>query len=234
MVIAQNVTDKLALKRKLKEERNARHRQLTEAIITAQEAERAEIGRELHDNVNQILGVSRLYLSTVKQSSEAEKDEIISKVSDFILTAIEEIRKLSKSLVSPLDMLPTLETAIISLADDLMMVHNFLIKVEVEDFEMANLKEKFKLNIFRIVQEQLNNIVKHANSNNITIVLSSNDKGIRIEITDDGKGFDTSLQKKGIGLSNIRSRTELYNGKMKVVSSPGDGCRLMIDFPSKH
>jgi signal transduction histidine kinase len=81
------------------------------------------------------------------------------------------------------------------------------------------------------VQEQLNNIVKHANCKSINIVLSSTDRGLKVEITDDGKGFDTSLQRKGIGLSNIKSRTELYHGTMEVVSSPGEGCRIIIHFP---
>ncbi|MES1218506.1 MAG: PAS domain S-box protein [Bacteroidota bacterium] len=231
MAIGQNVTDKLELEQKLEEERIARHQQLTEAIITAQETERTEIGRELHDNVNQILGAARLYLSAVKQCPESQKSVFINKSSDYILDAIEEIRKLSKSLVSPLKRLMTLETAISCLAEDLMIVHSFSIKVEVESFEAADLNDKFKLNIFRIVQEQLNNIIKHANSNNISIVLSSTDRSIRIEITDDGQGFDTSLQRQGVGLANIQSRAELYNGTMEVISSPGEGCRLIIDFP---
>jgi PAS domain S-box-containing protein len=231
MTIAQNITDKLELERKLEDERNAQRQQLTEAIITAQETERAEIARELHDNVNQILGVSRLYLSAAKQSSEPQKNELMNKASGYVFDAIEEIRRLSKSLVSPMQLLLTLETAISCLAENLMMVHNFSIKIEVKDFETANLSDKFKLNIFRIVQEQLNNIIKHANSNSITIVLSSTDGRIRIQITDDGQGFDTSLQRHGVGLSNIQSRTELYNGTMEVISSPGKGCCLMIDFP---
>jgi PAS domain S-box-containing protein len=231
MAIGENVTDKLELELKLEYERNARNQQLTEAIISAQETERAEIGRELHDNVNQLLGVSRLYLGVARQSSGSEKNDLINKSSDYILEGIEEIRKLSKSLVSPLQRLLTLKTAISSLAEDLMLVHGFSIKIEIEDFETTNLNDKFKLNIFRIVQEQLNNIIKHANSKNITIILSSTDKGIRIEITDDGQGFDTSSQRNGIGLSNIQSRTQLYNGTMEIVSSPGEGCRLMIDFP---
>lgn len=231
MAIGQNVTDKLELEQKLEEERNLRNQQLTEAIISAQETERAEIGRELHDNVNQILGASRLYLGFAKQSPASKKNELIDKSSGYIMDAIEEIRKLSKSLVSPLQGQLTLETAISSLAEDLMLVHDFLIKVGVKGFESTNLDDKFKLNIFRIVQEQLNNIIKHANSKNITIILSSGYNGIRIEITDDGQGFDTSQQRKGIGLSNIQSRTELYNGTMEVISSPGEGCRLIIDFP---
>jgi PAS domain S-box-containing protein len=231
MAIAQNVTEKLELERKLEDERNLRNQQLTEAIISAQETERAEIGRELHDNVNQILGASRLYLGVARQSLASKKNCLINKSSDYILKAIEEIRKLSKSLVSPLQGFPTLETAINRLAEDLMTAHNLLIKTEVVGFETANLNDKFKLNIFRIVQEQLNNIIKHANSKNISIILSSTEMGNRIEITDDGLGFDTSLQRKGIGLSNIHSRTEMYNGTMEILSSPGEGCRLMIDFP---
>lgn len=231
MAIAQNVTDKLELERKLEEERNLRNQQLTEAIISAQETERAEIGRELHDNVNQILSASRLYLAFAKRSSASQRNELIDKSSGYIMDAIEEIRKLSKSLVSPLQFLLTLETAIRSLAEDLMLVHNFSINVAADGFESTNLNDKFKLNIFRIVQEQLNNIIKHANSNNISIDLSSTDSGVRIDITDDGQGFDTAQQRKGIGLSNIQSRTELYNGTMEVISSPGKGCRLMIDFP---
>lgn len=231
MAIGQNVTDKLELEQKLEEERYLRNQQLTEAIISAQETERAEIGRELHDNVNQILGASRLYLSAAKQFSASKKNRLIDKSSDYIKDAIEEIRKLSKSLVSPLEQMLTLETAISSLAEDLMLAHDFLITVVIKGFESANLDHKFKLNIFRIMQEQLNNIIKHANAQNIAIILSSADNGIRIEITDDGQGFDTSLQRNGIGLSNIQSRTELYKGTMQVISSPGKGCRLIFDFP---
>lgn len=231
MAIGQNVTDKLELAQKLEEERSLRNQQLTEAIISAQETERAEIGMELHDNVNQILGASRLYLSTIIRCPESQKDELINKVSDHILEAIEEIRKLSKSLVSPLQRRLTLEMAINNLAEDLMLVHDFLINVELPGFDSTDMDDRFKLNIFRIVQEQLNNIIKYANCKKISIVLSSTNNGIKIEITDDGAGFDTAKQRKGIGLSNIQSRAELYKGTMELVSSPGEGCRLIIDFP---
>lgn len=231
MAIAQNVTDKLELEQKLQEQRDTQHQQLTEAIISAQETERAEIGRELHDNVNQVLGAARLYLSAARKASESQKTELLNKSSGYLLNAIEEIRKLSKSLVNPLQQMPTLEMAIIVLAQDLMDVHNFSIKVDVASVELANLSDRFKLNIFRIVQEQLNNIIKHANATNIAVVLSSTDKRISMKITDDGIGFDTNLQRNGIGLSNIQSRTDLYNGTMKMISAPGEGCRLTIDFP---
>ncbi len=234
MAIGLNVTDKLALERRLEEERAERSKQLTEAIISAQETEREEIGRELHDNVNQILSASRLYLNAANNASSPQKNELLDKVSAYILDAIEEIRKLSKSLVSPLQRLPTLETAISSLAGDLMLVHSFSITLDIGGFKHVDLNDKLKLNIFRIIQEQLNNIIKHANASNIHIALASLDDGIRIEIADDGQGFDTSLQRNGIGLSNIQSRTELYKGTMRIVSAPGEGCRLLIEFPQNE
>lgn len=234
LTIAQNVTEKLELGRALEEERNAQHQQLTEAIITAQETERAELSKELHDNVNQLLGASRLYLSAAKNSSPSRKTDLIDKSSGYILDAIEEIRRLCKNLASPLQRLLTLETALLSLAEDLMYVYDLSIKVEVNHFESARLHDKFRLNIYRIVQEQLNNIIKHANAANVTIVLSATGNSIRIEITDDGEGFDTTLQRKGIGLANIQSRAELYNGTMEVVSAPGKGCRLVVEFPGSE
>ncbi|MCG2612762.1 PAS domain S-box protein [Terrimonas sp. NA20] len=234
MTIAQNVTDKLELERRLEEERFAQHKRLTEAIIKAQETERAELSMELHDNVNQILGASRLYLSAAKKSPPARKTELIDKSAGYILDAIEEIRRLCKSLVSPLQRLLTLEMGIQCLAEDVMCVYDLSIKTEICNFESAELNDKFKLNLFRIVQEQLNNIIKHANAANVTIVLSATDNGIRVEITDDGQGFDTALQRKGIGLSNIQSRAELYNGSMEVVSAPGEGCRLVVEFAGRE
>ena len=231
MAIGQNITDKLALEQKLEEERNARNQQLTEAIISAQETERSEIGRDLHDNVNQILGVSRLYLGFANQSPEPRKVELINKSSGFILDAIEEIRKLSKSLVNPLQRLPSLSEAISNLAGDLLLVHPFSIKIDGDRFEADNLNESLKLTIYRIVQEQLNNIIKYAHCTHIDITLSSTDKTITVTIRDDGQGFDTTLPRNGIGLSNIQNRTALYNGTMNLVSSPGQGCQLLIEFP---
>jgi PAS domain S-box-containing protein len=231
MVIAQNVTDKVLLEKKLADERNLKQQQMTEAIIGAQETERAQIGRELHDNVNQILGAVRLYITAAMQESEPQKIEFLKKASSYTLRAIDEIRELSKNLLSPDLQYMGLENAVVSLAEDIMLAHPFTIVIQTNGFDEIMLSEKFKLNIFRIIQEQLNNIIKHANANNITICMSKCEDEITITITDDGKGFDTLKKRNGVGLSNIQSRAEFYKGDVEITSSPGNGCRLKLVFP---
>ena len=91
--------------------------------------------------------------------------------------------------------------------------------------------DKFKLNALRIVQEQLNNILKHAKATRVAINLLQNKKSILLTISDDGIGFDTTKKRKGSGLGNIKSRAASYNGTADFVSRTGKGCVLTVMFP---
>jgi signal transduction histidine kinase len=90
---------------------------------------------------------------------------------------------------------------------------------------------KFNLNIFRIVQEQLNNIIKHANASIVHIGYSQNDAAIILSITDNGSGFDTTKKNSGIGIINIKSRAKFFKGSANFLSKPGEGCILTVTFP---
>ena len=85
--------------------------------------------------------------------------------------------------------------------------------------------------IFRILQEQTNNIIKYANAKNVLITLKEENNKIYLSITDDGKGFDASVQSKGIGFINIYNRVDAFGGDMELISSHGNGCILRINFP---
>jgi two-component system sensor histidine kinase UhpB len=85
--------------------------------------------------------------------------------------------------------------------------------------------------IFRILQEQTNNIIKYANAKNVLISLKEENNKIYLSITDDGKGFDTSVQSKGIGFINIYNRVDAFGGDMELISSRGNGCSLRVNFP---
>ena len=88
--------------------------------------------------------------------------------------------------------------------------------------------------LFRIIQEQVNNVLKHSGARNLIIelILADADKSIELSITDDGKGFNPDkVRKKGLGLSNIRSRAELFGGKVNIQSAPGRGCKLRVQIP---
>jgi signal transduction histidine kinase len=85
--------------------------------------------------------------------------------------------------------------------------------------------------VFRIVQEQLNNIVKHAGAQNVHISLFAKQGEFILTIRDDGKGFDAHRVRKGLGIINIQNRVELFNGKAEIFSLPGSGCQMIIRFP---
>jgi signal transduction histidine kinase len=76
----------------------------------------------------------------------------------------------------------------------------------------------------------LNNIIKHSEASEAEIELKKRGNGLLLIIKDNGKGFDTSVKRKGIGLKNIEHRTEIYNGNVEIISSPGNGCKMEISF----
>lgn len=88
-----------------------------------------------------------------------------------------------------------------------------------------------KLMLFRIIQEQVNNIIRHSHANNIIITLQADRKDLKLFIADDEKGYDPQLIKKGLGLTNIINRVELFDGNAEVVTSPGEGCFLQVRIP---
>lgn len=229
IAIANNVTEKILLETKLEEERNAKQKEITEAVIRVQEKERYEISRELHDNVNQQLTVAMMYIATAEKGT-GNSEALLKQSSGFIYNAIEEIRKLSKALVTPLIKDFGLCKAIDGLIEDIQMANTLHLDFFYGNFHEEDISYEFKLNIFRIVQEQMNNIIKHAQARHVVIELYRDEK-IRLSIIDDGVGFNTALKRNGIGLNNIQTRTELYAGKLEIQSSPGQGCKVKIEYP---
>ena len=225
-----DVSKQKVLEEKLELEIKLKEKQISEAMEDAKEAERSDIGKELHDNVNQLLGVSRMYLEMAKKGGD-NSEMYLSHSSEYTLTAIEEIRKLTKGLTTDTIKNLGLCEAIESVAQNTMEVNPVKISCTLESFIESSVNDKFKLNLFRIVQEQLNNILKHAKATGITISLSQNKKSVMLAISDNGVGFDTSKKRKGIGVDNIKSRAASYKGIADFVSQPGQGCVLTVTFP---
>ena len=155
----------------------------------------------------------------------------LSRSSEYTLTAIEEIRKLTKGLTTDAIKNLGLCESIENVTRDTMEVNPVKISCALESFIEDSVNDKFKLNIFRIVQEELNNILKHAKATEVTISLSQNKKSIILSISDNGVGFDTGKKRKGIGIANIKSRAASYKGTADFVSQPGQGCVLTVTFP---
>lgn len=230
LALANNIDEKIRLESKLAEEREAKQKEITEAVIRVQEKERYEISRELHDNVNQQLTVAMMYIATAEKGVN-NAEALLKQSSGFIYNAIEEIRKLSKALVTPLIKDFGLCKAIEGLLEDIQPANNSIhFDFFCENFYEEDIHYEFKLSIYRIVQEQMNNILKHAKAKEVVIELYR-DEIIRLSVNDNGVGFDTKKKRKGIGIHNIQTRVGLYGGQINIHSEPGKGCQLRIEFP---
>lgn len=228
----QDVTEKRELEKKLLNQEINKQKMVAQAVVEAQEKERSLIGKELHDNVNQILSTTKLYIE-VARSDEKERDNLMEMSMQNIADAINEIRTISRSLVPASIGDLGLAESISDLVESIKITR----KLNVEFYQYADLEsllnEQQKLMLFRIVQEQVNNVIKHAAARNLIIELSEEDNAIHMSITDDGKGFDTDQvkQRKGLGLTNIMSRAELFNGRVDIIAAPGKGCTLTVHIP---
>ncbi len=217
------------LQQALAEEKILYKNQLAQEVFNAQEGERKKLGEELHDNVNQLLGVIKLYIEHAQVNPSA-KDEMLKKSSEYLMQVINEIRGLSKSLV-----LPTLQdlgliASIHELIESIQQIKMIEIELHTHDFEEQKLPGIKKLMVYRILQEQLNNILKHSKAEHVEIELKQTAPNVYLRIEDDGMGFDASRIKLGLGFKNIRHRLELINGNVRIESSPGKGCKVEAFF----
>ncbi len=220
----------IATRERLEQEIRLKEIQIGEAMKEAKETERSAIGRELHDNINQLLGASKMYLEMAKQGGE-RSGFYLSRSSEYTLTAIEEIRKLTRGLTTDTIKNHGLGEAISNITHDTMEITPVKILYTAKGFIETSVNDKFKLNLFRILQEHLNNILKHASATKVVIQLTQNKKAIRLSLSDDGVGFDTGKKQKGIGIANIKNRAASYKGTADFVSQSGRGCVLTVNFP---
>ena len=226
----QDITERKLLEDELAKERWQKQKEITAAILTAQENERAAIGRELHENINQLLSVAKMYV--LMAAKDKKNKPVLLKDSSILLqNAMEEIRKISKHLIIPDRHFIGVFGNIRNLITDLKKVHTMKITFLTGGVTEEILDDKMEINIFRIVQEQINNIVKHSEATKVSIKLSKEKNEITLLINDNGKGYDAGDKIKGVGLRNIMSRAELCNGKAEIESSPGNGFQLKVVLP---
>ena len=203
-------------------------KKISRAIIRAQERERNHIGQELHDNVNQLLASTKIFLSSAGKKTPAIR-ELLQYPMELIDDTIAEIRALTSRHVTPtknVDLQDLVQLLLDKLRDNSTTEIIFVYHVD-----RAVLDDELKLNIYRIIQEQINNIIKHAAALNVIVEIELDDINVNIRVIDDGKGFDPYKKRKGIGISNMINRIESFNGRVKIDSSPGNGCRISISMP---
>ncbi|WP_162944990.1 HAMP domain-containing protein [Flavisolibacter nicotianae] len=230
LVLANNVTEKLKLENELVQHQIKQQKLIAETTIHAQEKEREELGRELHDNVNQILTSAKLYLELAQGQGTDHLQRGLHKGYQNVNMAIEEIRKLSRKLVPPAFHSTLVET-LQGLVEEMQAAASFQLELNVQEFAEDRVSDKLKLILYRIVQEQCNNIIKHAHADQAKIVLETNRDSVCLEITDDGVGLKNIQASKGIGVRNIESRVSFLKGRVSLSSPGGKGCCLKVTIP---
>ena len=232
VVNTRDVTEKVMLELELKKQAQLKEKEVSVSMIKGQEKERIWLGQELHDNINQLLTSAKLYLEFI-ENDDTNRDCLLSKSIQIIQTVIGEIRKLSHQLVLPDYRTFDLKQSIEQVANNLLSTSDMKIDFAFSFFDHNSLLEEFKVVLYRIVQEQLTNIVKHSGATQVRLYLKKEPSQLLLTITDNGKGFDASKKKQGIGLTNIMDRAGVFGGVVLIETAPGKGCQLQVVFPSK-
>ncbi|MDE3145037.1 MAG: PAS domain S-box protein, partial [Bacteroidota bacterium] len=213
-------------------ERKQYDNKISKAIIKTQEDERYEIGGELHDNVCQILVAAQMGLGILNKELTPVGIEKLDESKKLIGTAIADLRNLSHRLAPVFYSVANLEESFKKL------IHTYhfskhtkaTLRVEIDETKY-NISPQLQLNLYRILQEQLNNIYKYANATVIDIDLKIVDSKLRMIIMDNGIGFDMNAHIDGIGFANMKRRVEIFAGKFEILSSPENGCLIRINIP---
>ena len=226
----QDLTERRQLEERLLTEEIQKQKQVNQATIAAQEQERNSISCELHDNVNQILMSAKLFMNTA-QKNPGQCNDLLEKAIEYQMMALEEIRKISKSLNSSLIKTVGLRESIIDIVNNMKLLQQLDVTYHFNQGLEEKLSNEQKIMIYRIIQEQTNNIIKYASARTVQILINESKGELRMIVSDDGKGFDPNQRPKGIGFTNIFNRADAYNGKVNIISSPGNGCILELQFP---
>ncbi|HEY0058484.1 MAG TPA: PAS domain-containing sensor histidine kinase, partial [Flavisolibacter sp.] len=228
-VYFRDITLMRQMHEKLRAQKEIQQQRTTAAVIKAAEEERAIVGRELHDNVNQVLTTVKLYTELCMSDIDI-KDELLKKSALLIQESIDEIRGLSKRLSAPSLGNIRLAESVKELTDAINTTRRIQVTYE-NDVEELDVSEDLHVGVYRILQEQFTNILKHSKATAACLKITVEENTFHLSLQDNGQGFDPSKLRRGIGLDNMNSRAEVLNGKLSLTSSPGNGCLLELTLP---
>ena len=198
------------------------------ASVAGEEKERNRLARELHDGVGGILSATKMHLSVLRNEQDLSPHlHKFDQAASLLNSASREVRSIAHNLSPDLMLKYELDEA---LAIFCRSVNNDYLKVDFYALgEPLKLKNNFKFIIYRIVQELVNNILKHAEASHALVQLSHHDQVLSLTIEDNGKGFDAQ-KNSGMGLLNLKTRVQELNGQLNLETSPGEGTTIYMEF----
>ncbi|WP_417588778.1 ATP-binding protein [Owenweeksia hongkongensis] len=203
-----------------------------EALLQGQEKERGRISEDLHDRLGSTLSAVRMQIEAYGESVETSDSESVKKLLALVDRAIEETRSISHNLISGVLARFGLEAALKELQENFNVSQR--VKVHLKIGELNSMESEFEVVVFRIVQEILNNALRHSDAENIWIDVGMRGDTLRLEIKDDGSGFDLEQKSTGMGLKNINTRVTRLEGNLNIASHLGGGTCFKIQIPLKN
>jgi signal transduction histidine kinase len=200
-------------------------------ILEAQELERRRLALELHDETGQALTSVLLGLRAVEETVNEDVHSALADVRELVVGALQDVRRLAVELrpkvLDDFGLVPALERLTNGFTDQTGIV------VELEPrLPAARLPSEIETALYRIVQEALTNIVKHAQATKVSVVLTRAGDSVKMVVEDDGRGFSRGESSgEGLGLVGMRERIALVNGRLDIESSPGAGTTLVAEVP---
>ena len=204
-------------------------------MIATQENERKRISRDLHDDIGTKLSALKLFISALQSNLDNNNVDgaklLAGHTEEMINETVKDVREmlvdLSPKILEDFGYTTAIET-LISRINITKLVHVDLI---LFGMERGPLSPGLELTLYRITQELINNVLKHADAKNVSLQVGYRDQKIVLMIEDDGNGFDFAMHRQGYGLKNLAARTSLLQGTVSIDSSPGKGTSVLIEIP---
>ncbi len=207
----------------------------TEAVLKGESQERTRLAKDLHDGLGGMLSGIKFSLNTMKGNlvMTPENSKAFEKSLDMLDSSISEMRRVAHNMMPEALVKFGLDTALKDFCFDINQSGAIKVTYQSMGLEDPQPNQTFSITIYRIIQEILNNTLKHANAKTAIVQLTKNGNQLSVTVEDDGKGFDTSIltHSKGIGWTNIQNRIEFIKGTIDLQSRPGEGTSYHMEFP---
>lgn len=200
------------------------------AVLETQNKERKRISEDLHDELGPLLSGIKIRVGALRDmDDDAAREEMIKEAEGSLDKAVQEVRVITKNLMPRY----IEEHGLVAELEELQRLVEISKAVKV-NLRLSGLEKRlnplFEINLFRIINELLNNAVRHSRANTIDIEIDYNRAGLLLAFSDNGKGFTPEIKHNGIGLKNIESRINLFKGKYKIESAHNNGTCFKINF----
>ena len=223
--------DKIIAEQKIRQLEEEKKLRAARSIVEGQEEERKRIAKELHDGLGVLLSTAKMHFTTISDKSPENKD-LIHRATKLLEQASGDVRKISHNMMPGILTKFGLNEALEDLFEQLDESPGLTAEIQISG-DRERLPENTEIMLYRIVQEMVNNTLKHAKATNISFTINYLSEQLNIQYSDNGKGFivNEKLQSKSIGLTSIQSRIDFLSGNLSIESSPGKGTVYLIQIP---